>query len=83
MYRIVIVRSAQKELAALPDAVYDRIVAAINNLAETPRPIGCVKLQGSEDWRIRIGVYRVVYRINDEEVVVTVIKVGHRGSVYR
>lgn len=83
MYRIVIVRSAQKELAALPNAVYDRVVAAIQSLATTPRPFGCVKLQGSEDWRIRVGAYRIIYRINDDELVVTVIKVGHRGSVYR
>ncbi|PLS78482.1 MAG: type II toxin-antitoxin system mRNA interferase toxin, RelE/StbE family [Chloroflexi bacterium] len=83
MYRIVIVRSAQKELANLPDAVYDRVVAAIQSLATTPCPVGCVKLQGSEDWRIRVGAYRIIYRINDDELVVTVIKVGHRGSVYR
>ncbi|MDP9313120.1 MAG: type II toxin-antitoxin system RelE/ParE family toxin [Chloroflexota bacterium] len=83
MYRIVIVRSAQKELAALPNAVYDRVVATIQSLATTPCLVGCVKLQGSDDWRIRVGAYRIIYRINDDELVVTVIKVGHRGSVYR
>jgi mRNA interferase RelE/StbE len=83
VYRIIIVRSAQKELADLPEAVYDRVVAAIRNLATTPRPSGCVKLQRSDDWRIRIGQYRVIYRINDDEVVVSVVKVGHRSNVYR
>ncbi|MBV9788275.1 MAG: type II toxin-antitoxin system RelE/ParE family toxin [Chloroflexi bacterium] len=83
MYAVVIVRSAQKELARLPSADYARVLAAIDALAATPRPAGCVKLTGSEFWRIRVGQYRVVYAIKDTELIVTVVKVGNRRDVYR
>jgi mRNA interferase RelE/StbE len=83
MYTVVIVRSAQKELARLPAADYQRVLAAIETLATTPRPVGCVKLTGSEFWRIRVGQYRVVYAIKDTELIVTVVKVGNRRDVYR
>lgn len=83
MYAVVIVRSAQKELARLPAADYARVLAAIEALAATPRPAGCVKLTGSEFWRIRVGQYRVVYATKDTELIVTVVKVGNRRDVYR
>jgi mRNA interferase RelE/StbE len=84
VYQVVIVRSAQKEIAQLPSTVSARVVAAIQALAETPRPDGCVKLQGSDDlWRIRVGQYRIVYKIDDAMLIVTVVKVAHRSSVYR
>jgi mRNA interferase RelE/StbE len=83
MYTVVVLRSAQKELARLPAANYQRVLAAIETLATTPRPAGCVKLTGSEFWRIRVGQYRVVYAIKDAELIVTVVKVGNRRDVYR
>ena len=76
--------SADKEIKALPVATQSRIVAAINRLADNPRPRGCAKLQRSDDrWRIRVGDYRVVYTIMVDQLIVTVVRVGHRKDVYR
>jgi mRNA interferase RelE/StbE len=60
-----------------------RIVRRIESLAEEPRPSGCQKLSGRERYRIRKGRYRIIYGIEDTDLVVLVVKVGHRGSVYR
>jgi mRNA interferase RelE/StbE len=60
-YNIFILRRAQKELAQLPDAAYERAKIAIRKLAENPRPRGCRKLSGRDGWRIRVGDYRVTY----------------------
>jgi len=81
-YTVRIVPSAQKELERLPDDAFDRIVTVIRSLAAVPRPRGCKKLTGSSNYRLRVGRYRIVYAINDDESIVTVAKVGHRGSVY-
>lgn len=73
-----------KELRNLPLADERRVVEKIRGLAEEPRPIGCEKMVGQRDaWRIRSGNYRVVYRVDDSEQVVTVTRVGHRREVYR
>lgn len=82
-YRLSILRRAQKELAQFPSSSFERVVAAIRDLAQNPRPPGCLKLSGREGWRIRVGDYRVVYEIDDEERSVTVLHVGHRRDVYR
>lgn len=61
-----------------------RILEALNALADDPRPPGCIKLQGGEgELRIRIGDYRVVYDVVDDELVVLILRVGHRREVYR
>jgi mRNA interferase RelE/StbE len=80
---LFILRGAQKELAQLPPAEYERVKAAIYRLGEDARPRGCRKLSGREGWRIRVGVYRVVYEIDDKLQVVTVLHVGHQRDVYR
>lgn len=82
-YRLAILRRAQKELAQLPSSSFQRVVDAVRELARNPRPPGCLKLSGREGWRIRIGDYRVVYEIDDEEPSVTVLHIGHRRDVYR
>jgi mRNA interferase RelE/StbE len=82
-YRLVISRRAQKSIANLQVVERNRIEDAISSLAENPRPPGCVKLKGSEDWRIRVGDHRVVYGIRDEERIVEVLNVGRRKDVYR
>lgn len=83
-YRVIFKPSAGRALRSLPNAVQLRIVAAIDDLSHQPRPPGCVKLAGGENlWRIRIGDYRVVYAIDDKVLIVTVVKIGHRGDVYR
>lgn len=83
IYEVILLRAAQRGLARLQKDDYERVMVAIAALAEQPRPNGCVKLTGSPYWRIRIGVYRVVYEINDAGQVVIVTTVGHRRDVYR
>ncbi|MGH8681369.1 MAG: type II toxin-antitoxin system RelE family toxin [Burkholderiales bacterium] len=84
-YRLVVKASAAKELDVVePRKLRQRLVAAIADLAENPRPAGCEKLAGAEDaYRIRQGDYRAVYTIDGRARVVRVIKVGHRREVYR
>jgi len=79
---LFILRGAQKELAQVPPAEYERVKAAIYRLGTDARPRGCRKLGGREGWRIRVGVYRVIYEIDDERQTVTVLHVGHRRDVY-
>lgn len=82
-YRILILPRADQELDGLPTDEQQRISEAIDNLAENPRPAGCLKMRGEDAWRIRVGDYRVVYEIDDAGRKVTVIQVGHRRDVYR
>lgn len=82
-YEIVVSKSAAKELSKLPTKANNRIIKSILELADDPRPSGSVKLKGSsENWRIRIGDYRVIYAIDDEVMIVDVRKVGHRKDIY-
>lgn len=82
-YRVLIERRAQRALDNLPATIRQRLEAAIARLADAPRPSGCLKLQGEEAWRIRVGDYRVIYEIENEQLIVTVIRVGHRRDIYR
>jgi mRNA interferase RelE/StbE len=84
MYRILLERAAEKDLARLSSEIHDRVIAAIQALATNPRPSGCRKLAGSKnDWRIRVGDYRVIYEISDQIRIVRVNRVRHRREVYR
>ncbi len=82
-YRVEIKRSAQKELAELPKSDLRRVVAVIEALAVNPRPPGCQKLSAREQYRARVGVYRVLYEIHDDYLLICVVKVAHRKEVYR
>jgi len=82
-YTVEILRSAQKQLARIEPKDQARIISAIRELAATPRPSGSKKLSGRPAWRIRIGVYRVIYEIHDERLVILVVALGHRREVYR
>jgi mRNA interferase RelE/StbE len=76
--------SAQKALRRLDRGARTRIWAAIAALEENPHPLGCAKLAGHDDlWRIRSGDYRVIYQIRESEMVVLVVRVGHRREAYR
>ncbi|WP_236793854.1 type II toxin-antitoxin system RelE/ParE family toxin [Amycolatopsis sp. GM8] len=76
--------AARKELDRLDRPVRARILRKIAALADDPRPHGVVRLTGTSDlWRIRIGDYRVVYTIEDNRLIVTVVRVAPRGAVYR
>jgi mRNA interferase RelE/StbE len=82
-YSLVIKRSAAKELEDVPRKDRLRIIERIQALALEPRPAGAEKLAGNDKYRIRQGTYRVVYEVDDDVVVVTVVKVAHRREVYR
>ena len=83
-YRIEIAPSALRELERMEKAPRGRIVRAINSLAADARPANGKKLKGTADrWRIRVGDYRVVYDIQDDVLLVLVVKIGHRRDVYR
>jgi len=81
-YNLSIGRRVQKVIDQLPTNVYHQIRSSIADLAQTPRPVGCIKLIGEEAWRIRVGDYRVVYEIDDKNQTVNIIQVGHRRDVY-
>lgn len=66
----------------LPVEVYDRVDGAILALSDDPRPPGCTRLSGRDDWWIRVGDYRIVYGIDDERRVVEILNVAHRRDVY-
>jgi mRNA interferase RelE/StbE len=84
MYKIVVERSAEKDLKRLSSEVRPRAVTAIQSLASNPRPVGCRKLAGTKnDWRIRVGDYRVIYEIADEIRIIRINRVRHRRDVYR
>lgn len=82
-YTVLLPRRIQRDIDQLPTADARRIYVAIYNLKQDPRPAGCVKLTGRPAWRIRVGRYRVIYEIDDTELVITVVDVGHRRDVYR
>ena len=82
-YAVFILRRAQRELSSLPNLDYERVRDAIRELGDNPRPAGCLQLSGREGWRIRVGVYRVIYDVDDAIAAVTVLNVGHRRNAYR
>jgi len=82
-YILEIKQAAQKELDALDDALFNRVDRRILALADTPRPVGCKKLKGYKDqWRIRVGDWRVLYIIDDVAKLVTVTRIAHRREAY-
>lgn len=82
-YAIEILRSAQKQLAKINREDQAMIISAIRSLANNPRPVGCKKLSGRPAWRLRVGIYRIIYEIHDDRLLVLVVSVGHRKEVYR
>lgn len=81
-FEIRFVPSVRKDLRGIPKPTVKRILQAIDRLATNPRPRECKKLTGHALFRIRVGVYRVIYEIRGDELVVIVVKVGHRRGVY-
>lgn len=81
-YTVLILPSAQKQLSKLPNNIATRIEDKMMELQYDPRPAGCKKLKGREAYRIRIGDYRAIYEIEDNQLIITVITIGHRKNVY-
>lgn len=82
-YSVQIKRSAARELEAVPLKDRRRIVRRIQDLASEPRPPGCEKLSGEDKYRLRQGNYRILYEIIDQDLIVTVVRIGDRRDVYR
>jgi mRNA interferase RelE/StbE len=82
-YKVRFRKSVGKDLAPIPNRDTQRIIAAIAGLADDPRPPQSKKLSGAEKYRLRCGAYRVLYEIQDDVLVVCVVKIGHRRDVYR
>jgi mRNA interferase RelE/StbE len=83
VYSIFFKESVRKDLDSIPGNDLRRIMERIGSLVDNPRPTGCEKLSGQEKYRIRQGNYRIIYSIQDAELIVWVVKVGHRREVYR
>ena len=83
MYKVEVRRRAQRALDKLPKTDFQAVVEAMKGLAQTPRPRGIEKVKTTGLWRIRQGDYRIIYAIDDNEQLVTVVRVGHRREIYR
>ena len=82
-YELVFRKSVATDLRQLPKADVRRIMQRIRSLADDPRPPGCEKLSSQERYRVRQGNYRIVYEIDDEKLIVLVVRIAHRRDVYR
>ncbi|MFI5195666.1 MAG: type II toxin-antitoxin system RelE/ParE family toxin [Chitinophagales bacterium] len=83
-YTVIIKRTAQKQILRLPKIYLEKVKKAILSLEIAPRPHGCIKLTGSENiYRIRVGPYRIVYSIEDAELIVFIFDVDDRKDVYK
>ena len=82
--RIEVSQTAEKQLRKLPRDDQLHVLRTIQQLGEEPRPRGCRKLAGYDDlFRVRVGLYRVIYSVDSSRIVVVILKVGHRKDVYR
>ena len=83
-YRVSLLRSAAHELPDLPSQMQRRVSRAIDGLAADPRPRGAKLLTGADGiWRVRVGDFRILYRVNDDQLGVLVLRIRHRRDAYR
>jgi len=82
-YEVHFKASVEKDFTRIPKKELRKILKRIKGLGENPRPWGCEKLTGQERYRLRQGRYRIVYSIQNDELTVWVVKVGHRKDIYR
>lgn len=82
-YQVDFTSAAARQIRKLPRPARDRVLDAIEDLGDDPRPHGGKKLVGEKTaWRIRVGDYRVIYDIYDEQLTITVVRAGHRREIY-
>ena len=82
-YRVFFKKSVRKDLSVIPKNDLKKILERIQGLEEDPRPTGCEKLTGQGRYRLRQGRYRIVYSIQEDELSIWIVKVGHRKNIYR
>ncbi len=82
MYQVVIEKQVQKQLAKITPPHYNKVVSALQDLANNPRPQGYKKLKGRQGFRVRVGDYRIIYNINDNILTVFILTIGNRRDVY-
>ncbi len=86
MYEVIFTRRARKSMSRFPRREYERVLQAIEHLAQDPKPTGARRMRGTgnlEEWRVRVGRdYRVIYRIDDEAQEVLILEAGHRQGIY-
>lgn len=83
-YEIFWKKSAVKELKSLPKNIITRILSLVEKLKEEPRPEGVIKIEKlTHHYRIRINEYRIIYSIEDNKLIIEIVKIGHRKDVYR
>ena len=82
-YKLVFKKSVTKDLKNIPNKDVKRILDTIKSLSDNPRAEGCIKLSGQERYRIRQDLYRIIYEIQDLELIIMVVKVAHRSDVYK
>jgi mRNA interferase RelE/StbE len=83
MYKIELRRRAQRALDRLPKTDFQAVGETVKELAQTPRPRGIEKVKSTGLWRVRQGDYRIVFAIDDNQQLVTVVRIGHRREIYR
>jgi len=82
-FRLTFKKSVAKDLRGIPNTDVKRILEKIDSLRENPRSDGCIKLSAQERYRVRQGLYRIIYEIRDELLVIHVVKIGHRSVAYK
>lgn len=82
-YNVILKRTAEKELAALPEKLHDQVAERLLALKTEPRPAGIKKLRGREGYRLRVSDYRILYVVDDRAKSVEVFSIAHRREVYR
>ena len=82
-YKIQVKKSAEKELGKIPKIELLKILDKIKSLADDPHPAGSIKLTNQEKYRIRVGNYRILYKVEENILTVFIVKVGHRKNIYR
>jgi mRNA interferase RelE/StbE len=83
-YRVEISKTAKKELAKIPKVYYNNIIKHLFSLSDDPNPFGSIKLEGSENtYRLRVGVYRIIYTLYNDQLLVEVVRIAHRKEAYK
>ena len=82
-YKVTFKKSVAKDFRSIPNQDVKRILEKIDMLTDDPRAKGCIKLSGHEKYRARQGLYRIIYEIKDDVLLINVIKIGHRSVVYK